>query len=207
MTYISSNDARRQNSEGLVPGFSTPAEELFLCTCHGKRWPLSMLKMENGGQRHCPNQANAQGGSVDRDMLRDYDRVELERRAVDDAAAVQWPISPLEVLACLETIEPRSQTIFLGGTDGVFVIHGENFTAADIVDVVSSDPAWPPDGVFVFQPVVSFAGDGLSVTVTLTPPPRTYIDPNPPNLTLNTPRTNMNLSYNGVVYENVFLFR
>lgn len=208
MTYISSNDARRQDSTGEVEGFSTPAEEMFLCTCHGKRWPLSRLKIENGGQRHCSNQANRQGGSIDRDMLRDYDRIEIERRAVEDAVPVTWPITPLELIACVETIEPRSQTLFLGGPDGIFVIHGENLSTSDVVDVVSSDAAWPPAGLDAPSVVAVVATDGLSATVTCTSPARTY-HPAPPfsALTLPTPLTNFGLTYNGVVYENVFLLR
>lgn len=208
MSYISSNDARRQNSTAEVEGFSTPAEGLFACTCHGKRWPLSMLRMENNGQRHCPNQANRQGGSIDRDVIRDYDRVELERRAVDDATPVRWPISPLETLACVETIEPRSQTVLVGGVSGVFVIRGQYLSASDTLLLVAADPAWPPDGLNPAEYFVVVASDGLSVTVTVLAQFREYQPAPPAPLGMvPTPLVNFNLVYNDVVYEDVILVR
>lgn len=205
MSYLSSNDARRQNATAEVDGFSTPEEELFLCTCHGKRWPLSMLRMENGGHRHCPNQANPQGGSIDRDMLRDYDRVELERRAVDDAAAVQWPISPLETLSCLETIEPRSQIVSLGGFTATILLRGENLSASNVVNPVAADSLWP--GVLEFD-VIAVAADGLSILLTFISPARTYIPPPPaPHFPTPRPPVDVNLVFDDVVYETVLLLR
>lgn len=182
VTYISSNDARRQNSVELADGFPAPAEELFTCTCHGKRWPLSMLRIENSGQRHCPNQANAQGGSIDRDAIRDHDRVELQRRATDDARPVKWPIAPLEDVACVATITPAQTVVRLGGT-AVVVISGVNLTSADAITF--SLPS-------VTLASAVFAGDGTSCA-----------------LTVNgvSPRADVDLFYNGSEYDKVFLVR
>lgn len=182
MSYLSSNDARQQNSIGEVPGFMTPAEELFLCTCHQKRWPLSLLRMENNGQRHCPNQANPQGGSVDRDMLRDYDRVELERRAVEDATPVQWPISPLESIACVWALTPERQTVRIG-SQGVVLITGANLSASDTITF---------SGTSITLASVVYAADGSLCT-----------------LTVNgvSPAADANVFYNGSEYDAVFLVR
>lgn len=182
MSYLSSNDARRQDSDGLVEGFSTPAQELFLCTCHQKRWPLSMLRMENNGQRHCPNQANPQGGSIDRDALRDYDRVELERRAVEDATPVQWPISPLENIPCVWALTPAQQTVRIGG-QAVVLITGANLSASDTI-------VFSLAAVTVASAV--YASDGSLCT-----------------LTVNGvgPAGDVNVFYNGSEYDAVFQVR
>jgi hypothetical protein len=182
MTYISSEDARRENSEELVEGFPTPRDELFKCTCHGRRWPLNMLRMENNGQRHCPNQARPQGGSIDRTMIENRDRVELQRRAVDDARPVKWPFSRLEDAPIVHSIAPRPAIVPVAGT-AVVVVKGLYLSAADTITFSSAS---------VTLASAVFAGDGTSCTLTV-------------NGVL--PRTDVDLFYNGSEYDKVFLVR
>jgi hypothetical protein len=186
MTYISAEDARRENSEELVEGFPTPKDELFRCTCHGKRWSLKDLRMENNGQRHCPNQARPQGGSIDRTMIENRDRVELQRRAVDDARPVKWPFSRREDLPIVHSIAPRpaiarpteTATIVISG---LYLKDTDEFLLDGPMALVVS-PAWAPDGtsctvgVAVAHPVGPQVGD-------------------------------INLFYNGAEYDGVVWFR
>ena len=191
--YISSEDARRENSEELVEGFPTPRDELFKCTCHGKRWPLKDLRMENNGQRHCPNQARPQGGSIDRSMIENRDRVELQRRATDDARPVKWPFSPPEDVAVVQSIAPRSQTA-RPNASAQFVING--LYLSDSISLEGSVPglAGPHFMVLVILPVWAVNGTSCTVTVTVASP-------------IGLQHGDVTLFYNGAEYGGVVLFR
>lgn len=144
-------DARRQASH-QHGDFLVPDEEMALCDCHGLRWPVREITVEDGNRRHCPRTTAPQGGSIDRDILRQRDREEVLRRVADEIRPNRWPILALELLPVVGSVVPRPVNLKVGGPGVVVVVRGANLAAVDVLDLGDSveaflAPVWDADGL------------------------------------------------------------
>lgn len=141
------NEGRHQYGDFLVSD-----EEMALCDCHGLRWPLRLITMEDGNRKHCPRTTAPQGGSLDRDILRQRDRDEVMSRVADETKPNRWPITALELVPVVSSVTPRPVNLKVGGPGIVVVIKGANLASADELDLGASvvtllDPIWAEDGL------------------------------------------------------------